>query len=200
MDLDHLAVAADTLDAAVAHVEESLGVPMQPGGSHAVFGTHNRLLGLTDGLYLEAIAIDPAATPQRSPRWFDLDRRSGPARITNWICRCADLAAALAAAPEGAGEIVDLQRGNLSWQMAVPKDGILPFDNMFPALMQWHGPHPAAALIPQGCTLRRLHLSHPDSTALAQALPLRDARVELHHGPAAFEAEFDTPHGRRVLR
>ncbi|MFV1530708.1 MULTISPECIES: VOC family protein [unclassified Phaeobacter] len=200
MELDHLAVSAATLEEAVAHVEESLGVPMQPGGSHAVFGTHNRLLGLADGLYLEAIAIDPAATPQRSPRWFDLDRRHGPARITNWICRCADLTAALAAAPEGAGEIVDLHRGDLSWQMAVPKDGILPFDNMFPALMQWHSPHPAAALVPQGCNLRRLHLSHPDSTALAQALPFDDPRVEIHSGPAAFEAQFDTPHGRRVLR
>lgn len=179
MELDHLAVAADTLDAAVAHVEESLGVPMQPGGSHAVFGTHNRLLGLADGLYLEAIAIDPAATPQRSPRWFDLDRRQGSARITNWICRCDDLTAALAAAPEGAGEIVDLQRGNLSWQMAVPEDGILPLDNMFPALMQWHSPHPAAALTQQGCTLRRLHLSHTGSTALAQALPLQIGRAHV---------------------
>lgn len=200
MELDHLAVAADTLEEAVAHVEDSLGVPMQPGGSHAVFGTHNRLLGLADGLYMEAIAIDPTATPQRSPRWFDMDRRQGPARITNWICRCDDLVTALDNAPEGAGEIVDLQRGDLRWQMAVPGDGILPFDNMFPALMQWHSPHPAAQLTQQGCTLRRLHLSHPDSTALAKALPLDDPRVEIHSGPAGFEAEFDTPHGRRVLR
>ena len=39
-----------------------------------------------------------------------------------------------------------LSRGDLRWQMAVPGDGILPFDNMFPALMQWHSPHPAAQL------------------------------------------------------
>ena len=57
-----------------------------------------------------------------------------------------------------------------------------------------------AQLTQQGCALRRLHLSHPDSTALAQALPLDDPRVEFHSGPAGFEAEFDTPHGRRVLR
>ncbi|AHD09020.1 VOC family protein [Phaeobacter gallaeciensis] len=200
MEFDHLAVAADTLDAAVAHVEDSLGVPMQPGGSHAVFGTHNQLLGLADGLYLEAIAIDPAATPRHSPRWFDLDRRTGPARITNWICRCDDLAAALDSAPQGAGEIVDLQRGNLSWQMAVPADGVLPFDNMFPALMQWRSPHPAAALIQQGCRLRRLHLSHPEAAALRATLPLSDTRIEVVTGLAGFEAEFDTPHGVRVLR
>jgi len=40
-----------------------LGVPFQPGGRHDVFGTHNALLGLADGLYIEAIAIaiDPDA-------------------------------------------------------------------------------------------------------------------------------------------
>ncbi|WP_293574773.1 VOC family protein [Phaeobacter sp.] len=200
MELDHLAVAAATLEEAVAHVEDSLGVPMQPGGSHAVFGTHNRLLGLADGLYMEAIAIDPAATPQRTPRWFDMDRRQGPARITNWICRCDDLVTALENAPKGAGDIVDLQRGDLRWQMAVPADGILPFDNMFPALMQWHSPHPAAQLVQQGCRLRHLTLSHPEGDALSAALPLRDDRVSVQIGPAGFEAEFDTPHGRRVLR
>ena len=77
MELDHFAIAANTLAEATAHVEEALGVPLQPGGEHAVFGTHNRLLGLADGLYLEAIAIDPEATPERSPRWFDLDSFSG---------------------------------------------------------------------------------------------------------------------------
>ncbi|MFS4580270.1 VOC family protein [Phaeobacter sp. C3_T13_0] len=200
MKLDHLAVAADTLEEAIAHVEESLGVKMQPGGVHPVFATHNHLLGLADGLYLEAIAIDPSAEPQRSPRWFDLDGRRGPARLTNWICRCEDLAAALAKAPEGTGEIVDLQRGALRWQMAVPQSGCLPFDNLFPALMQWHSPHPASALIQQGCTLRHLHLSHPEGAALADALPLTDPRVTIHVGPAGFEAEFDTPHGQRVLR
>lgn len=199
MELDHFAIAANTLAEATAHVEEALGVPLQPGGEHAVFGTHNRLLGLADGLYLEAIAIDPEATPERQPRWFDLDRFDGAARITNWICRSSDLASTLAALPVDAGAPVSLTRGDLSWQMAVPKSGILPYDNIFPALIQWQGPHPAPRLTQQGCSLRRLVVSHPEAQALAELLPLDDARVVFEPGPAALRAEIDTPHGLRHL-
>ena len=199
MELDHFAIAANTLAEATAHVEEALGVPLQPGGQHAVFGTHNRLLGLADGLYLEAIAIDPEATPQRQPRWFDLDRFEGAARITNWICRSSDLDSTLAALPVDAGAPVSLTRGDLSWQMAVPNSGILPYDNIFPALIQWQGPHPAPRLTQQGCSLRRLVVSHPEAQALAELLPLDDARVVFEPGPAALRAEIDTPHGLRHL-
>lgn len=199
MELDHFAIAANTLAEATAHVEEALGVPLQPGGEHAVFGTHNRLLGLADGLYLEAIAIDPEATPERQPRWFDLDRFDGAARITNWICRSSDLDSTLAALPVDAGAPVSLTRGDLSWQMAVPKSGILPYDNIFPALIQWQGPHPAPRLTQQGCSLRRLVVSHPEAQALAELLPLDDARVVFEPGPAALRAEIDTPHGLRHL-
>ena len=199
MELDHFAIAANTLAEATAHVEEALGVPLQPGGEHAVFGTHNRLLGLADGLYLEAIAIDPEATPERQPRWFDLDRFDGAARITNWICRSGDLDSTLAALPVDAGAPVSLTRGDLSWQMAVPNSGILPYDNIFPALIQWQGPHPAPRLTQQGCSLRRLVVSHPEAQALAELLPLGDARVVFEPGPAALRAEIDTPHGLRHL-
>ena len=114
MELDHIAVAGETLAEATAHVEAALGVPMQPGGEHAVFHTHNTLMGLADGLYLEAISVNPAAPVPERPRWFDLDRFAGPARLTNWICRCDDLDATLAALPDGFGAPVELQRGDLS--------------------------------------------------------------------------------------
>ncbi|PRZ48792.1 VOC family protein [Tritonibacter scottomollicae] len=202
MELDHFAVAGDTLEEATAHVEQALGVPLQPGGQHQVFGTHNALLGLEGGLYLEAIAIDPGATPERSPRWFDLDRFSGPPRIGTWICRCDDLDATLvtlAAQEVDAGQPVSLTRGDLSWQMAVPETGILPFDNCCPALMQWQGPHPATRLTQQGCGLRRLIICHPEAEVLRAMLALPDARVVFEAGPADIRAEIDTPHGVRTL-
>ena len=46
--LDHIAVAATDLGHGTKWVEQALGVPMQPGGQHAHFGTHNTLLGLGD--------------------------------------------------------------------------------------------------------------------------------------------------------
>lgn len=200
MELDHLAVAGESLEAAAAHVEEALGVPLQAGGSHAMFGTHNRLLGLAEGLYLEAIAVDPEAEPQQRPRWFDLDRFKGPPRISNWICRCGDLEAALAGLPDAAGQPLALSRGDLRWRMAVPKDGILPFQNLFPALIEWQGGHPAPRLTQRGCALRRLVVAHPQAAALCKMLGLRDGRVVFEAGRGGYEAEFDTPHGLRVLR
>lgn len=200
MDLDHLAVAGESLGAAVAHVEEALGVSLQTGGQHGVFGTHNYLLGLADGLYLEAIAIDPDTEPQRSPRWFDLDRFSGAPRISNWICRCSDMPGVLSQLPVGVGSPVSLTRGDLRWDMAVPADGILPYDNMFPALIEWHSDHPAPLLKQKGCTLERLVVSHPEAAAMRIQLPIQDSRVVFESGAAGYEAHFGTPHGRRVLR
>jgi len=204
MALDHIAVAGETLEAATEAVETALGVPAQAGGAHDVFFTHNTLLGLQDGLYLEAIAINPGAPVPDCPRWFDLDRFEGPPRLTNWICRTDDLDGLLTILPTGAGRAVSLQRGDLHWQMAVPQDGRLPFDNLHPALIQWGGDlHPASMLTQQGCRLRRLIIAHPSAEALRARLGphLEDSRLVFEPGEhPQMMAEFETPHGRRVLR
>jgi hypothetical protein len=201
MELDHLAVAATTLDEAADAIETALGVSMQPGGQHQMFGTHNRLLGLEGGVYLEAIAIDPSAADPGRGRWFDLDAFEGPARLSNWICRTPDIGAALGALPEGLGSPVQLSRGDLRWRMAVPESGRLPYDNIFPALIQWQGSlHPGSMLAPSGCFLQRLVVAHPDAHALRAAVPLHDDRVVFEVGTVALMAEFGTPHGMRVLQ
>lgn len=169
MELDHVAVAGKDLAAAVAFCEAALGVPMGPGGQHARYGTHNRLIGLVPQLYLEAIAIDPDAPPPPDARWFGLDDFSGPARLDKWICRVRDIDAAIAALPM-AGRRVDLDRDGLRWSMAVPEDGRLPFDGLFPALIQWHAPTPPGqSLPPSGLVLDRLTVAHPEAGHL-QAL------------------------------
>ncbi|KIN64357.1 Polyphosphate kinase [Sulfitobacter noctilucicola] len=194
IELDHVAIAGPSLAAATQHVETVLGVSLQQGGEHAVFHTHNTLLGLEDGLYLEAIAVNPAAPDPDRPRWFDLDRFTGNARLTNWICRCDNLEETLSALPDGFGEPVSLQRGDLRWRMAVPADGILPFDNCAPALIEWEGDaHPAAMLDASGTRLRSLTVTHPDVSELETMLQpvLEDTRVHFRKGPAALGAAFD---------
>jgi hypothetical protein len=199
--LDHLAVLGESLEEATLHVEAALGQPMQPGGQHGDFGTHNRLLGLEPDLYIEAIAVDPAAPPPGRARWFGLDRFSGAPRLDKWVLRTADLAAAQRALPM-AGERVELSRGALSWAMTVPTDGALPFDGLFPALIQWH------AVVPPGRSLRnpsarlvRLVLRHPQAPALqAMLAPHLDApAVVFEIGPAGLEAEIETPGGTVTL-
>lgn len=201
LELDHIAIAAGSLEEGRAVVESALGVRLQPGGQHAHFGTHNLLLGLEDGLYLEVIAIDPEAAEPGYARWFDLDRFEGRPRLTNWICRSDDLTDAVACMPQ-TGRPVALARGDLRWQMAVPENGILPYDNCFPALMQWQSrPHPAERLAKSGCQLRELVVRHPRAAALEEELSpvLSDERVRYEVGPAGLRAEFDTPQGTRAL-
>jgi hypothetical protein len=203
LTLDHIAVAGETLAEAVAHVEDALGVVMAPGGVHVEMGTHNRLLALGPGLYLEAIAVNPEAAHPARPRWFDLDRFLGPARLSNWIARTDDLAAALGAAPEGTGVPVSFTRGKYHWQMAVPGSGRLPWDGAAPALIQWDGAlHPADQLPDAGLRLERLFVGHPEAGALLAAFPAlaNMAGVEVTHAPRVrLRAEIRTPDGPRML-
>lgn len=201
---DHLAVAAQDLAAGAAALEALLGVPLEPGGRHATMGTHNRLLSLGPGEYLELIAIDPAAPDPGRRRWFALDDFSGRTRPRAWIARCDDLDAALALAPEGSGVPTAFERDGLRWRKGVPADGWLPLGGLSPSLIEWGAgvPHPAQRLPDRGVRLRTLRLIHPDPQALGAALAplIADPRLRPVAGPApAIEAVFDTPSGRKEL-
>lgn len=196
---DHIAIAAESLEAGVAWVEAQLGVRLTGGGKHPTMGTHNRLLSLGD-LYLEVIAVDPEAAPPGRPRWFDLDGFAGAPRITNWVVESDDLLTDLGRAPVGSGVPMALARGDYRWRMAVPENGRLPFDGAFPALIQWDGPHPALALPDMGVRLQRLVIHHPEAEALRAGLHLADDRVEIAWGAEKrLAAVFDTPFGQRSL-
>lgn len=201
--LDHLAVVSADLETGVAAVEEALGVRLGPGGQHPHMGTHNRLLNLGEA-YLEVIAPDPAQPRPPHARWFSMDRFTGPPRLTNWICATDDLDAALRDAPEGAGIATPLSRGDFRWRIAIPASGTLPFDDAFPALIQWEGSaHPAPRLPDAGVRLTALTLIHPQADALRNWLAPRlpDPRVSVVAGPAkAMRAEFSTGNGPRVLQ
>ena len=178
MDIDHLAITCASLAEGAAWAEERLGLPLEPGGQHARFGTHNRLLSLGPGLYLEVIAPDPDAPAPDRPRWFALDHARTPT-LGNWIARVPDLAAALADAPPESGEPLDLTRGDLAWTVAVPPDGSLPWSGAFPTLIQWRaGGHPSDRLPDRGVRLLALEVGHPRAPRLRDLLaPLRDPRV-----------------------
>jgi hypothetical protein len=202
-ELDHIAVAAETLAEGVAAVEAALGVELAAGGQHDRMGTHNRLLSLGEGVYLEVIAINSEAPAPDHPRWFDLDRFAGAPRLSNWIVRCDDLERELAASVDGAGRALAFQRGDLQWSMGVPTDGVLPFDGAHPALIEWHaGRHPSVVLPDVGCRLVSLEVIHPEAAAVRAALSgrLADPRVTIVAGAEpAFRAEIQTPKGLCVL-
>ena len=203
LTLDHVAVAARTIEEGTSYVEAILGVEMSPGGHHGAMGTHNMLLSLGPHAYLEVIAIDPDATPPLHARWFDLDRFSGAPRMTNWICATDDLEEALDAAPEETGEPMELTRGEMAWRMAVPETGVLPFDGAMPALIEWDSDkHPNRLLPDHGLRLARLDVFHPDAEDLQEAFPALHKLdlVAVRTGPEQrLIASISTPEGIRVL-
>ena len=199
MKLDHLVVTAPDLDDGVRWLERRLGAPLGPGGRHALMGTHNRLLSLGPDCYLEVISPDPEAADPGRPRWYELDLRSKPG-LTNWAVRVDDLDAALAAAPDGAGEATALERGDLRWRMGVTADGRTPLGGAHPMILQWQGARAYERLPGAGCRLVSLTIETPEAEALRAALPLDDPRVRIAAGPVlCLSAEIDTPHGRRAL-
>lgn len=196
---DHLAVSTTGLETGATAIEHLLGVPLEPGGAHAAFGTHNRLLSLGPGEYLEVIAVDPQAPAPGRPRWFDLDRFSGPPRLSNWVMRCDNLATAQAEMGFDQMPVLSLSRGDLRWQMTVPDDGQLAMDGAAPALIAWppDAPHPAGSLPDRGCRMRRLEITHPQAAALTVALDhVLDPRIVVLKGPKkALHAQIETPAG-----
>nr|WP_252731257.1 VOC family protein [Lentibacter algarum] len=182
MTFDHLVIGAERLEDGVAWAQERLGVPLEGGGNHARYGTHNALLGLENGAYLEVIAVDPDAEAEHLPRWFGLDGfESGP-RLLTWVCSTQNLSGALPRLPEGFSGIAELSRGDLHWKMAEAQTGVLPFDQCFPGIIDWGTtPHPATRLKTSGIVLERLELQHPEAGKLRSILAdlLTDDRVHL---------------------
>lgn len=198
--VDHLVVSAATLDEGADWIAQRLGVLVRTGGKHALMGTYNRLLSLGPQTYLEVIAIDPDAPDPGRARWFGLDGFSGPPRLTHWVMRVPDLAAALRAAPSDAGAATDLARGPFRWRFAVTASGHQPFDDVYPALIEWQGTaHPATGLADRGCRLLRLVCTTPDPAALGAVLPCDDTRVTCAAGAPGLAALIATPQGERWL-
>ncbi|WP_233493053.1 MULTISPECIES: VOC family protein [unclassified Meiothermus] len=207
--LDHLVVAARTLGEGSAYVEQVLGLPTSPGGKHPKMGTHNRLLNLGGGVYLEVIAIDPQSAPPDRPRWFGLDSQAvresleaGP-RLIHWVARTDGLEGALARLPE-LGRIHRMSRDDLSWDITIPDDGSLLEGGLVPTLISWGDtPHPTTRLPEVGCRLVGLRGVHPRPERVAQALWKLDMAeaLELHQGEqVGLEAKIQTPGGLRLLR
>jgi hypothetical protein len=215
--IDHLVVAADTLDQGVQWCEATLGVTPGPGGQHPLMGTHNRLLRITTAnyprTYLEIIAIDPAAPAPGRTRWFDLDDealkeklRQQP-RLVHFVASTADAPAALKALRRlgiDRGPLLEAQRpganGLLSWRISVRADGQRLFYGGLPTLIEWGRVHPADTMPDAGLALQSLHVSHPrpsDLSAAYAAIGLQGVTVE--QGTPNLVATLLTPKGIATL-
>ncbi|MDV6374614.1 VOC family protein [Deinococcus arenicola] len=198
--LDHLVIAARTLEEGRAWLEGRLDLPMQGGGKHDNFGTHNALLSLGPDCYLEVIAIDPDAPAPTRPRWFGLDTpemrerlEDGPALI-HWVAAVEEL--------EAGPEVLELSRGENRWALTVPENGELPMNGVAPSRIQWHTPPPPTRLTDVGVRLGQLRLGSPTPDALRAVLDTLNfvGEVEVYEAPQPeLRAVLETPDGLVTL-
>src|SRR5262245_44138496 len=103
--IDHLVVAVEDPDAAVAALSTGLGLEADVGGRHEALGTFNRLVWLGDS-YLELIGVfdrDRAAAS-----WIGRPTLAGleaGGRLVTWAVAVDDVEAHLRWLPDDAGVI-----------------------------------------------------------------------------------------------
>lgn len=215
--VDHLVVAAQSLEQGIAWCESTLFVTPQGGGEHPLMGTHNRILKIATPdfarAYLEIIAIDPQAPDPRRKRWFDLDDpvlraaiRQQP-RLVHFVASCERSGVASSALDSlgiDRGPLLSAQRetphGMLRWKISVRDDGQRLFYGMLPTLIEWDGAHPSESLPESGLSLLALTATHPRPDDLFSAYrAIHLTQVGIDAGPPNLSARLMTPLGEVTL-
>lgn len=212
IQIDHLVVAASSLDAGEDYIHRVLGVKMQAGGKHVELGTHNKVLRLGERCYLEVIAVDPEAGELKRPRWFELDSREMRERLNErpqlitWAVRTSEIETLAAKSSVPLGAVKPMSRSNLRWRLTMTDDGCLPAGGLIPFLIEWAAaPHPTASMKDSGCSLIGLQGVHPEPEKVESALESLGARHLISiekSSPASIPsllATIETPTGIKTL-
>jgi len=204
--LDHLIWVTPDLDAGIEEMASRLGVRPERGGRHPGRGTHNALLGLGPGIYLEILAPDPDQPAPEKPRWLGVDR-VGPPRLTSWAAKCRDVPGTiteavrggvrLGAAIAGGREAPDGAR--LSWTVSDPD--VVVDAGLVPFLIDWGvTPHPSISA-PPGVRLTGLRAEHPDAGAVRAHLRALGIEMDVQPGSApVLIASLRGPLGETEIR
>ncbi|MBO75373.1 MAG: hypothetical protein CMD33_08890 [Flavobacteriales bacterium] len=175
--IDHLVIGTNDLASGTDWTESRLGAACDGGGAHPLMGTHNRLMRLAGGPYLEVITIDPDASSPGRPRWFTLDQEKTKSRFATgpgalcWVAAVSDIETAVRQCGYDCGQITTVTRGDLQWRLTIPDDGSLPAGGVLPSLIEWpEGMHPVASLAKTDIHLDTIHLTHPDPAYIEACL------------------------------
>src|SRR6266576_956958 len=159
VDLDHVILGINDLQRGIEVFGRLTGVTPQPGGEHPGRGTHNALVSLGDGRYLEIVA--PISTHPDSTL-ADLGAMKELTPI-GWALHTHDISALVAR----------LRSNDFTLTVA-------------PFFIEWaaDAPHPSGTS-PSGCRLLDLHLVERQPRQLAQLLSTLGFRTpHVDAGPA----------------
>ena len=203
--LDHIVYAVPDLERGVNDIERQVRVRPVSGGTHAGGLTHNALLSLGAGSYLEIIAPVHGSEAPTGALPFGLETLTEP-RLVTWAVAVDDIERRIEAARLAGydpGERMaggrDLPDGSrLTWQLAVRAepagDGIVPF------LIHWLSePHPSGTA-PEGCQFVALRAEHPKPESALRVLRALAVELDVNEGAAPrLIATLETPSGRVEL-
>ena len=147
--LDHIVFGASTLEEGTEFVESILQEKLSDIGYHKDMGTHNRVIKISDEVYLEVVAINPEMQKIKKRRWFNLDN--------------PNLQKKLQKSPQIIGYVVEknnktpqeyydpffnASRANYRWKFAMPNYRNKDLDieiiekGIIPSLISWKGEKP----------------------------------------------------------
>ena len=70
--LDHIVFGSSSLEEGTEFVENILQAKLSDIGYHKDMGTHNRVIRISERVYLEVIAIDPKISNFNNRKWFKI--------------------------------------------------------------------------------------------------------------------------------
>ncbi len=202
IQLDHIVIAAQTLEQGITYVQDILEVKLTHGGKHLQQGTYNKVLRLND-CYLEVIAPDPDS--DIIPPWFGLGNTEvleslQTPRLLTWVARCDDVHSVV----EKTNYPVHVQkasRDTLRWQFSFPNNGNLLADGLLPYLIQWETQAAFYSLPETGVSLIKLEGFHPEPAFIntqLQHLGFQSLTVQYAEKPRLI-AYIETARGRKSL-
>ena len=184
LQLDHIMYAVPDLSAGIEDMAARLGARPVYGGAHPGRGTHNALLSLGSGQYLEIIAPDPDQAGAAGGTITDLSSLDGP-QIKTWAVATDDFERLQQVCEEQglAFNKIVMSRTTpagptLNWELLfVSGHG---FGDLFPFFIDWlESPHPSATN-PRGGSLESFTVETSDApryTALMSAFSIDGIQV-----------------------
>ena len=182
--VDHLLYASASLERGMDEIESLLGVRPVPGGHHPQYGTHNALLSLGPGTYLEVIARDPQLSAPPGGALVDIPANA-ESRLITWVYRVADIEGVASAATSAAIGLGNVESGSrkkpdgskISWQLTNPY--AMPMDGAVPFLINWGNTVHPSAVVPSGGRLVELVIEHPEPDQIRSALSILGAEIKV---------------------
>ena len=148
-NLDHIVLGSLTLEEGTEFLENILQAKLSDIGYHKDMGTHNRVIRISERVYLEVIAIDPKISNLNNRKWFNLDN--------------SKLQSKLKKSPQIIGYVIENNDMNIikyydpffessrdiyKWQFAMPTfnknvlDSEIIEEGMIPSLISWKSDKP----------------------------------------------------------